>query len=81
MPSNRRRLSRGIFEDAFGVSVIYHVGGKPKETRFPPGTPLERLKRWRATHYLHVIPTRDAAVSAKLSGRFDRVAFRAATTN
>ena len=44
----RRRLARGIFEDTFGISVIYSQGGKPIETRFPRGASLDRLIRWRA---------------------------------
>lgn len=45
----RRRLATGIYEDAYGIAVIYHHHGEPKETRFDLGTPLERLKRWRLT--------------------------------
>lgn len=48
MPT-RRRLSTGIYEDRYGRSVVYSVHGRPKETRFPPDTPLERLIRWRKT--------------------------------
>jgi len=43
----RQRLATGIYEDAYGISVIYSVHGTPVETRFDPGTPLERLKKWR----------------------------------
>lgn len=47
MPTGRRRLARGVFEDAWGISVVYSRGGVPVETRFDPGTPLSRLIRWR----------------------------------
>jgi len=43
----RRRLATGIYEDAFGRSVIYHAHGKPIETRFPIDKPLDLLVRWR----------------------------------
>lgn len=43
----RRRLATGIYEDANGIAVIYHAHSTPVETRFPHGTPLERLIRWR----------------------------------
>lgn len=46
MPT-RSRLATGIYEDRFGRSVVYHVHGQPKETRFPLDTPLDRLQRWR----------------------------------
>lgn len=43
----RRRLATGVYADANGISVIYHAHGKPIETRFDPGTPLDRMVRWR----------------------------------
>lgn len=47
MPPTRRKLARGIYQDAYGISVIYRAEGKPVETRFPAGTSLARLERWR----------------------------------
>jgi integrase len=44
----RRRLATGIYADAHGLSVIVSHHGTPQEHRFDPGTPLERLVRWRA---------------------------------
>jgi integrase len=43
----RRRLARGIYQDAYGRSVIYHAHGRPIETRFPIDKPLDVLQRWR----------------------------------
>src|SRR5262245_31168203 len=43
----RLRLATGVYRDAHGCSVIYHVAGMPKEVRFDPDTPLDRLLRWR----------------------------------
>lgn len=48
MPSDRRRLARGIYEDPSGISVVVFQDGRQHETRFDPGTPLDRLIRWRA---------------------------------
>ena len=43
----RRRLATGIYEDAYGRSVIYSLHGKPVETRFEVDRPLDFLQRWR----------------------------------
>lgn len=43
----RTRLTTGIYQDAYGLSVITSEHGRAKEMRFAPGTPLERLKKWR----------------------------------
>lgn len=44
----RRRLAKGIYEDAYGRSVIVSVHGTPEETRFEKDRPLDVLQRWRA---------------------------------
>jgi integrase len=43
----RRRLAKGIYEDKYGISVIYRSGGRNIETRFARGYSVERLERWR----------------------------------
>ena len=43
----RRRIARGIYEDATGLAVIVQVHGARQEIRFPPGTELETLQRQR----------------------------------
>lgn len=45
----RHRIATGIYRDTYGYAVIWPEGGKPKEKRFPPDAPLERLKAWRKT--------------------------------
>lgn len=50
----RRRLARGIFEDAYGRSVIYHHHGKPIEVRFEKDRPLDLLVRWRARKLVEI---------------------------
>lgn len=44
----RTRLATGIFKDAHGISVIVPTNGKPVEHRFDPGTPTEKLIKWRS---------------------------------
>ncbi len=46
MPA-RRRLATGVYEDKHGRSVVYHVNGHPKETRFPIDKPVDQLVKWR----------------------------------
>ncbi len=43
----RKRLATGIYEDAYGRSVVYSVQGRPVETRFEKDRPVEFLLRWR----------------------------------
>lgn len=43
----RRRLALGVFEDRWGISVLYQAGGKTIETRFPLGSAVPRLEKWR----------------------------------
>jgi hypothetical protein len=43
----RRKLATGIYEDAYGRSVIVSVHGKPKEFRFEKDRPVDLLMRWR----------------------------------
>jgi site-specific recombinase XerD len=58
----RRRLERGIYEDATGLAVIVQVNGTRQELRFDPGTELETLQRQRDQLRLDL---RDAAPAAK----------------
>lgn len=48
---NRIRLAPGIYQDDGGISAVVSVGSgdhfKSKEERFPLGTPIERLEKWR----------------------------------
>ena len=41
---NRKRLARGVFEDQTGRAGIIHVHGKPIELRFPPFTPIAKIR-------------------------------------
>lgn len=43
----RHRLAKNVYEDSSGVSVVVQVHGVQRESRFPPGTDLEHLKRQR----------------------------------
>jgi integrase len=40
-------LARGIYQDAYGISVVVTVHGDRREVRYPADTPLPRLKRLR----------------------------------
>jgi hypothetical protein len=40
----RRRLDRGIYEDASGFAVVVKVRGQRQERRFAPGWDLEFLR-------------------------------------
>jgi integrase len=44
----RRRLERGIYEDATGRSVVATVAGEQREQRWPPNTPIPKLRLARA---------------------------------
>lgn len=66
----RRRLAPGIYADAIGLAVVTWNGGRPKETRFPFGTPLETLKQIRARLTLERAAAPPAADRAP-RGRFD----------
>ena len=44
----RRKLAKGVFEDAYGRSVIYTVNGVRTEKRFEKDRPVEFLQKWRA---------------------------------
>jgi integrase len=44
----RRRLERGIYEDATGRSVVATVAGEQREQRWPPHTPITTLRLARA---------------------------------
>jgi integrase len=44
----RTRLATGVYQDRWGLSVVYQRHGKPIETRFPRGSSVDRLTRWRA---------------------------------
>lgn len=43
----RKTLFRGCYEDATGISIVIPVNGRPKEFRFPKGTALAQLLKWR----------------------------------
>lgn len=43
----RRRLAEGIYRDAIGLSAVVGVRNVQRERRFPVGTPLDELRRWR----------------------------------
>lgn len=55
----RRRLATGIYADANGIAVIYHAHGRPVETRFELGRPVDQLIRWRKQqlHSTDTVPT------------------------
>lgn len=46
---HRKVVSRCIYKDASGYSVIVRISGKAKEYRFPLGTPLSTLTQKRET--------------------------------
>src|SRR5437763_11868653 len=43
----RRRIAEGVYQDGSGVSATVHVGTVQLEERFPAGTPLKVMQRWR----------------------------------
>lgn len=50
----RRRLATGIYEDAYGISVLHREAGRNVETRFPRGSDVDRLTAWRETQIRQV---------------------------
>jgi hypothetical protein len=46
-PRIRQRIERCIYVDQYGVAVCVKRNGQQVEKRFPPGTPLDRLIRYR----------------------------------
>lgn len=45
--SKRTRVALGVYRDKSGYSVCWPEAGKQKETRFPPDTPIYKLKDHR----------------------------------
>lgn len=43
----RRKIADNIYADAGGLSATVKVGTVQRERRFPKGTPLQTIKRWR----------------------------------
>jgi|SRR5262245_37812125 len=39
----RQRLAKGIYRDAYGISIVISVNGKPQEERAEADTPLDKL--------------------------------------
>jgi len=42
------RIGRGLYRDRYGYRVIWREQGRAREKRFPPDTPIETLKKYRA---------------------------------
>lgn len=47
MPKTLKRISPGIYRDAYGLRAVVDVASGRKEKRFAGGTPLPEIKRWR----------------------------------
>jgi integrase len=44
----RRAIERGIYVDEYGLSAVVTVHRAQAEKRFPPNTPLRKIREWRA---------------------------------
>jgi len=44
---HRRRIAEGVYQDGNGVAATVHVGTVQLEERFPAGTSLKVIQRWR----------------------------------
>jgi hypothetical protein len=44
----RRAIERGIYVDEYGLSAVVTVHRAQTEKRFPPNTPLRKIREWRA---------------------------------
>lgn len=65
----RRRLAPGIYTDNIGLAIVTWIAGRPKETRYPHGTPLATLRQIRAR--LTLERTAAPAADRPARGRFD----------
>lgn len=61
--TRRTRLAEGVFEDRYGLAAIVKVGGLQKEKRFPLGTDLAILRRWRHAMRAELEDTRSQALA------------------
>lgn len=67
----RTRVALGIFRDSYGYGVICSIGGRAKEKRFPPDTPLKVMQRYRLGMARRALEVRNATKSS-----FTRAAVR-----
>jgi len=49
MARAQKKIATGIYEDAHGLRAIVAIAAGRKEKRFPPGTSLKEIRRWRNT--------------------------------
>lgn len=66
--SARRRLAEGIFRDATGLAAVVGVRELQREKRFPLGTALEELRRWRTQTRLELQAIAPRAQRGTLAG-------------
>ena len=43
----RRRVSKGVYSDRYGLAATVKVNGMQRERRFPRGTPIRTIQAWR----------------------------------
>src|SRR3990167_3118684 len=42
-----KKLSTGVYQDSYSIRAVVHIAAGRKEKRFPHGTSLKDIKRWR----------------------------------
>src|ERR1700719_1918683 len=64
---HRRRIADGVYRDGSGIAATVHVGTVQREERFPPGTPLRVIQRWRQVTAEKLRANRPRIVSGTLA--------------
>lgn len=73
MRNGRRiRVSKGIYRDRAGLAAVVSVHGQRREHRYPLGTALEEIRRWRETTRTELLKTTPAAARGTLAADADR---------
>lgn len=73
MPRSRRiRVSTGIYRDESGLAAVVKVRDIQREQRYPAGTPLEELRRWREATRIELRRLAPAATRGTLQGDAER---------
>lgn len=49
MPKTIRKLSKGIYQDRYGIRAVVDIAAGRDEKRYSEGTPLPEMKQWRET--------------------------------
>ena len=60
----RITVAPGIYQDRYGFQIRWRDHGVPRSQRFPLDTPLEVLKRFRATQVSQAAPTPDERIGS-----------------